>query len=59
MLLAALVVLAAVAAFVVGAAIATRLARRRLSVHARRTAELHDELERRLVRLGVGLGIGA
>jgi len=59
MLLAASAVLAAVAAFVLGYAIAARLARRRLSSHARRAAALHDELERRLVRLGAGLGIGA
>jgi hypothetical protein len=59
MLLAALVACAAAGAFLLGYALAARLARQRFLSHARRSAALHDELERRLIRLGVGLGIGA
>jgi hypothetical protein len=59
MLLAVVSVFAAVAAFLLGYALAIRLLRRRLGEQARRAAALHDELERRLVKLGAGLGIGA
>lgn len=59
MLLAALAAVAAVGAFLSGYALAARLARRRFYSHARRAASVNDELERHLVRLGVGLGIGA
>jgi hypothetical protein len=59
MLLTALAAFIAVAAFLVGYALASRLARRGLSDHARRNAELNDALQRKLIKLGVGLGIGA
>ena len=59
MLLAALAVFAAAGAFLSGYALAARLARRRLFAEARRASRLHDELERRLIKLGVGLGVGA
>ena len=59
MLLAALALFAAAAVFLLGYALAASLARRRRANHARRAAELHDELERRLIGLGAGLGIGA
>ncbi len=59
MLLVALAVFAAVGVFFLGYALAARLARRRFLSHARRAAAVHDELERRLIRLGAGLGIGA
>jgi hypothetical protein len=59
MLLAALAILLAVAAFLLGYGLAVHIARRRLFDHARRNAEINDELERRLIKLGVGLGVGA
>jgi hypothetical protein len=59
MLLGALALFAATAVFLIGYAVATRLARRRFRDHARRAAALNEELERRLIKLGVGLGIGA
>ncbi len=46
-------------AFFLGYAAASVIARRRLSAYARRAAALNDELKRRLIKLGVGLGIGA
>jgi len=59
MLLGAILLFAVTAAFLVGYAIAARLARRRLLAHARRSAAVNDALERHLIKLGVGLGIGA
>ncbi len=59
MLLAALAVFAAVGVFLLGFAFAARLARRRCLAYARRVAAQNDEMERRLIKLGVGLGIGA
>ena len=59
MLLAALAVFAAAGTFLLGYAFAARLARRRLFAEARRASRLHDELERRLIKLGAGLGVGA
>jgi hypothetical protein len=59
MLLGALALFLVTAAFFLGFAMAARRARRRLLVHARRTAAVNDALERRLIQLGVGLGIGA
>ena len=59
MLLGAILLFAVTAAFLVGYAIAARLARRRLLAHARRSAAANDALERQLIKLGVGLGIGA
>jgi hypothetical protein len=58
-LLAALAVFAAVGVFLLGFAVAALLARRRYLSYARRVAALNDEMERRLIKLGVGLGIGA
>jgi predicted LPLAT superfamily acyltransferase len=55
----ALLLFAVTAAFLVGFAIAARLARRRYLAYARSVAALNDEMERRLIKLGVGLGIGA
>ena len=59
MLLAALALLAASAVFVLGYLLAAHRARRRWLSHARRAARLHDELERQLIKLGAGLGVGA
>ena len=59
MLLIALAALAVVAAFLFGYGLAARLGRRRLFGHARRARALNDDLERRLIKLGAGLGIGA
>lgn len=59
MLLTAIAAFAAVAAFVLGYALAIRIARRRLTDHAARNAEVNDALERRLIKLGVGIGVGA
>jgi len=59
MLLIAFAALAAGAAFALGYALAASLGRRRLSHHARRARALNDDLERRLIKLGAGLGIGA
>lgn len=59
MLLGAFLLFAVVAAFLIGYAVAARLARRRLLAHARRAAAANDALERQLIRLGAGLGIGA
>lgn len=59
MLLAALAAFAAVALFLAGYGLAARIARRRYFSHARTAARLHDEMERRLIKLGAGLGIGA
>jgi len=59
MLLAALAAFAAVGVFLLGFAVAALLARRRYLNYARRVAALNDEMERRLIKLGVGLGIGA
>jgi hypothetical protein len=52
-------VFAAVALFLLGYAVASRIARRRLFEHARRAARVNDELERRLIKLGAGIGVGA
>ncbi len=59
MLLGVIALFAATAAFFAGYTIATRLARRRFFAHARRSAAANDALERQLIKLGVGLGIGA
>jgi hypothetical protein len=59
MLFAAVAVFAAAGMFLLGFAIAARLERRRYLAHARRVSALNDEMERRLIKLGVGLGIGA
>lgn len=59
MLLAAVALFAAVGIFLLGFAIAARLGRLRYLAYARRVAALNDEMERRLIKLGVGLGIGA
>ena len=59
MFIVALAVFAATAVFLLGFAVALRLARRRLSEQARRAGESYDELERKLIGLGAGIGIGA
>ena len=59
MLLGVIALFAATAAFVVGYALPARLARRRFFTHARRAAAANDALERQLIKLGVGIGIGA
>ena len=59
MLLGAILLFAITAAFLVGYAIAARIARRRLLAHARRASAANDALERQLIKLGAGLGIGA
>jgi hypothetical protein len=59
MLLGVIALFAAVGVFLLGFAVAARLARRRHLSYARRVAALNDEMERRLIKLGVGLGIGA
>ncbi len=59
MLAGAILLFAVTAAFLIGYGIAARLARRRLRAHARRAQAAHDSLERQLIRLGAGLGIGA
>ncbi|MBL8662447.1 MAG: hypothetical protein U1F37_19360 [Alphaproteobacteria bacterium] len=59
MLIGALLLFAVTAAFLAGFAIAARVARRRLHAHARRAAAANDALERQLIKLGAGLGIGA
>lgn len=58
-MLSALALFLAVAAFLAGYALAGRRARRRFADHARRNADINDELERKLIKLGVGLGVGA
>jgi len=59
MLVAALAAFAAIAVFLLGFGVALRLARRRLAEQARRAGESYDELERRFIKLGAGIGIGA
>lgn len=59
MLTGALLSFAITAAFFVGYMIAAAVARRRHLAHARRVAAVNDALERQLVKLGAGLGIGA
>ena len=59
MWLAALAVFAALALFFLGYAIAIRVVRRRSTDREWRAAAVHDELERRLIKLGAGLGVGA
>ena len=59
MVTAVLAVFAALAVFLLGYGIALRVARRRLVAQARNAAESYDALERRLIKLGTGIGIGA
>ncbi len=59
MLLAVLAAFAAVAVFFLGFAVAIRIARRRLIDQEIRAAAAYDELERCLITLGAGLGVGA
>ena len=59
MFLAAFAVFAATVVFLLGYAVAIRIARRRMTDPAMRAAAVHDELERRLIMLGAGLGVGA
>ena len=59
MLIGAILLFAVTAAFFVGYAIAAIVARRRFLAHARRATAANDALERQLIKLGAGLGIGA